>query len=178
LNIYIQDLKSVGIDASIEIVSMATFQKRADQHDYDMFWMNWGASRLRDPEAQWSSKTVDEISTQNFTGVKDPEIDRLIEQQKTEMDGSKRNEILAKIDARLMAMSSYVLLWESPSTWLLRWNKFGTPTYILSKYNENSADNDALVYWWLDPEKEKALEAAMKNNTSLPPEPAEVHYKE
>jgi len=178
LNIYIQDLKAVGIDAKIEIVSLATFMKRADQHDYDMFWANFGANRLDDPEAMWSSKTADDLATQNYPGVKDPEIDRLIEQQKTEMDAGKRKEILKQIDARLMAISPYVLLWGPPNTKLLWWNKFGTPAHVISKYSVDEGEFDAPVYWWLDPAKVKALDAAMKSNSSLPAEPAEVHFPE
>jgi microcin C transport system substrate-binding protein len=178
LNIYVQDMKAVGIDAKIEMLSMASFGKRADNHDYDMFWMRFGAARLEDPEAIWSSKTADDIATQNFPAVKDPEIDRLIEQQKTEMDASKRKDILRKIDARLMEIVPYVLLWESPCTKLLWWNKFGTPKFVISKFSDNSGEFDAPVYWWFDPAKAKALEEAMKTNTALPPQPAEVHFAE
>lgn len=175
LNIYLQDLKAVGIDANIELVSRSTFTKRVDNHEFDMIWVNWGAQRLRDPEAMWSSKTADEIATNNYPGVKDPEIDALIEQQKTEMDLGKRNEILKKIDARLMEISPYVLLWQSGSTRLLYWNKFGTPKYVLDKYNREDA---AIPYWWYDPAKAEALKEAQKKGTPLPPEPAEVHYSE
>jgi len=175
LNIYIQDLKTVGIDASIDLVSQATFTQRVDHHNFDLIWSNWEASRLRDPEAMWSSKQADEISTQNTCGVKDPEIDQLIEQQKTEMDANQRTEILKKIDSRLMALSPYVLMWQSGSMRLLYWSKFGTPKSVLSKFGDTG---DAMVYWWADPEKAARLEAARKNNTALPKQPDEVRYEE
>jgi microcin C transport system substrate-binding protein len=175
LNIYLQSLKSVGIDAKIDVISMSTFQKRMDNHDFDMCWTNWGASRLRDPEAQWSSKTADQIATNNVTAVKDPEIDRLIEQQKTEMDIEKRNEILKQIDARLLAINPFVLMWQNAKNRLLYWNKFGTPPYVLDKFNKEDA---ALVYWWYDPTKDAALVQAMKNGTDLPKPPAEIVYPE
>jgi len=175
LNIYIQDLKAVGIDAAIDLVSQSTFTKRVDNHDFDMIWSNWEGSRLRDPESMWSSKQADEVATQNYCGVKDEEIDRLIEQQKTEMDASKRNEILKKIDARLIALSPYVLMWQSGSVRLLYWNKFGTPKNVLGKFGD---ERGAIEYWWADSEKEKALEEARKNNASLPKQPDEIRYQE
>jgi microcin C transport system substrate-binding protein len=175
LNIYLQDLKAVGISVKIDQVSMSTFTKRMDNHDFDLTWANWGASRLRDPETMWSSKTADEIATQNYCGVKDPEIDRLIELQKTEMSAEKRNAILKQIDDRLMATCPYVLLWQSGSARILYWNKFGTPKYVLPKYGNESS---ALAYWWYDEAKAAALAKAQKDNTALPPEPAEVHYQE
>ncbi len=175
LNVYLQDLKAVGIDARIEVISRASFTKRVDEHDFDMIWSAWGASRLRDPESMWSSKTADEIATQNYPGVKDGEIDRLIELQKTEMDAGKRNEILRQIDARLVEIMPYVLLWQSGSNRLLYWNKFGMPPTVLAKYD---GPDSALAYWWYDPAKDAALKEAQKSGKALPEEPAEVRYPE
>ena len=76
------------------------------------------------------------IATDNWCGFKDPEVDKLIDQQKTEMDLGKRNEICKQIDQRLMALSPYVLMWQSPCHRLLYWNRFGTPKYVLSKYGQ------------------------------------------
>lgn len=173
LNIYLEDLKKVGIDASIDVVSRATFSKRVDQHDFDLIWANWGGGRLNDPETMWSSKTADEIATQNLPGVKDPEIDRLIEQQKTELDGAKRKEILRQIDARLVATAPYVLMWQSGKARLLYWNKFGMPPTVLPKFSDERA---IPVYWWFDPAKDAALREAQKTNTALPAQPAKVVF--
>lgn len=175
LNIYLESLKAVGIQASIDQVSLATFRKRVDSHDFDMIWAAWGASRLRDPEPAWDSSTAMEIATNNVPGVKDPAIDALIKQQKTEPDLAKRNEILRQLDVRLVEIIPYVLLWQSDSAKLLYWNKFGTPKQILGKYGD---ERNALVYWWLDKEKEKQLAEAMKNNQSLPLAPEKQIYSE
>lgn len=175
LNIYLEDMKAVGIKARLDLVSLSTFTKRVDNHDFDMLWANWGSSRLRDPEPMWSSKTADDIATLNYCGVKDPEIDQLIDQQKTEMDLAKRNFIDEKIDARLVALAPYVLMWNKDNNHILYWNKFGTPKYVLSKFDSESS---ALTYWWYDEAKATALDAAMKNGTTLPAQPEKVHYGE
>ena len=145
LNIYMEQLKAVGIKVSLEIVSTSTFTKRVDNHEFDMIWVAMGAGRLRDPEPTWSSKVADQIPTGNYPGVKDAEIDRLIEAQKLEFDLGKRNEILKQIDHRLLQIAPYVLLWEKDSTHLLYWNRYGTPKDVLSKYG---SETDALAYWW------------------------------
>jgi microcin C transport system substrate-binding protein len=178
LNIYIEDMKKVGIKAHVDLVSFADWTKRIDNHEFDMVWVNWDASRLEDPEPMWSSKTADDISTNNWPGFKDPEVDNLIDAQKTEMDLGKRHEILKQIDQRLMALSPYVLMWQAPSTRLLYWNRFGTPKYVLSKFGNSGGapETDALIYWWYDPAKAAALDDAMKRDVPLPALPAEVHY--
>lgn len=173
LNIYLQALKSVGINANIEMISLSTFTKRLDMHDFDVCPMNWGASRLRDPEPIWSSKTADQTASFNIPGVKDAEIDRLIELQKTEMDSTKRDDILRQIDTKLVAIQPYILMWNKDKHDLLYWNKFGTPKYVLDKYDK---EDSALVYWWYDPAKAAALAQAEKTNTALPPAPSKVVY--
>ncbi len=175
LNIFVEDLKAVGIDARIDVVSRAAFTKRIDNHDFDMVWVATGASRLRDPEASWSSKTANNIATNNYAGVQDAEIDRLIELQKTEMDLAKRNEILKQIDARLVEINPFVLMWQSGYNRLLYWNRFGTPKSVLDKF---SREDSAIAYWWIDPTKDSALDEAMKSGASLPAEPEEVRYTE
>jgi len=170
-----EDLKSVGIQSSIRQLSQSTIRKRLDQFDYDLYWVNWGASRLRDPESMWHSSTADNQGSNNLVGFKNPLADSLIEAQKTIMDMDKRNEILKQLDSILVAAQPYVFLWQADLHRLLYWNRFGTPTYVLDKFNREDA---ALVYWWLDPEKDAALQSARQNNSALPTEPEEVHWKE
>jgi microcin C transport system substrate-binding protein len=175
LNVYLEDLKKVGIKPNVEQLSLSSVMKRVDNHEFDLFNMTWGASRLRDPESSWYSETADQISTNNYSGVKDKEIDALIEEQKTEMSLDKRNEILKKIDKRLNEIIPYVLGWQSDNIKLLYWNRFGTPKFVLDKFNRQDS---IPVYWWFDPGKDKLLKSAMKRNASLPLEPDKIVYLE
>lgn len=176
LNVFVQDLRSVGVDAKIDIVSRSTFTKRVDNHEFDMMWLNTSANRLRDPEASWASKTADEIATNNYAGVKDEVIDELIEKQKTENDLAKRNDILRQIDARLVEIRPTVLMWQSDKSRILYWNKFGMPKTVFDKFNRE--DVGPVVYWWYDADKDAALREAMRTDTALPPAPAVVEYSE
>jgi microcin C transport system substrate-binding protein len=174
-NVYLEDLRRVGIKAEIEQLSQSSASKREDEHEFDLTWKNWGAARLRDPEASWDSSTADQIATNNMSGVNDPVIDGLIKEQKTEMSLDKRNELLKKIDNRLCEIIPYVLLWQADHHRLLYWNRFGTPQYVLDKFNREDV---ITTYWWLDQEKDRVLKEAMRNNTSLPLEPEKVVYME
>jgi microcin C transport system substrate-binding protein len=173
LNIFLEDLKKVGIRARIERLSLSSVRKRLDNHEFDLFWINWGASRLRDPEALWHSSTADQLATNNISGVKDQTIDKLIELQMTEMDLDARNEILKKIDKRLNEITPYVFLWQADHHRLLYWNRFGTPTYVLDKFNREDV---ITTYWWIDQRKEKDLKEAMKNDAALQRAPERVVY--
>jgi microcin C transport system substrate-binding protein len=175
LNVYLEDLKAVGIQARIEQVSYSTLAKRMDNHEFDMYWAAWGGGRLRDPEPSWISTTADETATNNYPGLKDKVIDSLIQLQKTELSLDKRNAILVEIDDRLTQIIPYALLWQADHHRLLYWNKFGTPKYVLDKFNREDA---IPTYWWIDAAKEKTLREAMGAGRALPETDGDVHYRE
>ncbi|HHX15503.1 MAG TPA: ABC transporter substrate-binding protein, partial [Fibrobacter sp.] len=139
LTLYQEDLRKAGIQAHIDQMSQSTLRKRLDDADFDMYWINWGAGRLRDPEASWHSSTAMQKGTNNLSGLQDSLLDYLIEQQKTEFDLSKRNELLRLLDTRLSELVPYVLMWQSDHHRLLYWNRFGMPSTVLDKYNREES---------------------------------------
>ena len=110
-----------------------------------------------------------------MSGVQDPLIDQLIDSQKTEMNLDKRNEILKKIDRRLNEIIPYVFLWQSDNHRLLYWNRFGTPEFVLDKYNREDV---IITYWWVDAEKDNLLNDAKKKNITLQKLPEKIVYSE
>ncbi|MDR1759225.1 MAG: extracellular solute-binding protein [Fibrobacter sp.] len=174
LTLYQEDLKRVGIEAKIDLMSQSTLRKRLDDADYDIYWINWGASRLRDPEASWHSSTALAKGTNNITGLQDRMVDSLIEIQKTEFDLAKRNEILRRLDDRLIELMPYILLWQSDRHRILYWNRFGTPEFIYDKFNR---EESIPVYWWYDKPQAETLQKAMAKDESLPVPPLDIHYR-
>ena len=165
LTLFQEDLKKVGVVATIEQMSQSTLRKRLDDADFDLYWVNWGAGRLRDPEASWNSTTALQKGTNNLAGVQDKVVDSLINLQKTEFDLAKRNEILKALDNRLAEIVPYVLMWQCDHHRILYWNRYGTPEKVFDRFNREDA---IPVYWWLDPTKSATLDKAMKAGESLP----------
>ncbi|MBR4559846.1 MAG: ABC transporter substrate-binding protein [Fibrobacter sp.] len=165
LTLFQEDLKKVGVVATIEQMSQSTLRKRLDDADFDLYWVNWDAGRLRDPEASWSSATALQKGTNNLAGVQDKVVDSLINLQKTEFNLAKRNEILKALDNRLAEIVPYVLMWQCDHHRILYWNRYGTPEKVFDRFNREDA---IPIYWWLDPEKSKKLDAAMKAGENLP----------
>lgn len=173
INVYVEDLKAVGIRAKVEELSWSTYAKRMDKYEFDLGLAGWGGTRLRDPESMWHSRTAREPSSNNMAGVQDKAVDSLIQVLKTESDMEKRKAIMSRLDDRLNEIRPYVLLWEKDSQWLLWWRKFGTARWIYSRHNDEEC---VTTYWYADPEMEKDLAEAMKAGKALPPPPAEVRY--
>lgn len=173
LVLYKEDLLDVGIELEIVKKDWAAWTRDMQEYNYDMTWAAWGASLWKDPESMWYSKEAERAAGNNITGYQNPEVDSLIEKQRSLFDVQRRHEIVREIDQILAGDVPYILLWNTPVVRLLYWNKFGTPDTVLSKYGTESS---AYGYWWLDSFAEADLEAARKNGTALPPAPDRVVF--
>jgi microcin C transport system substrate-binding protein len=169
--LFMEEAKKIGIIAGLETTDLAAWSKRVDEYDFDLTWTAWGSGIFKDPEPMWLSKYADEKGNHNYAGIKIPEVDELIEKQKTEFSKTKRDSIVKKIDKIIYKEYPYVLLWHLANIRLLYWNKFGKPEMPLGRYGTEDYATD---YWWVDTAKKTALEEAIKNNTALPEEPKEV----
>jgi microcin C transport system substrate-binding protein len=168
-------LKNVGIDLSIQQTDWAGWTREMNEYNFDMTWAAWGASIFNDPEGSWHSKWVKEPSGNNITGFANAEVDALIDGMREEFDAEKRNQTIRKIDQILTAEMPYVLLWNRSHHRLLYWNKFGTPDHVLGAIDDEAA---AKRFFWLDPDQEADLQAAMEAKLPLPPRPATVTFDE
>ena len=173
LAIYAEDLKDVGIELVPDKKDWAAWAKDMDSFNYQMTWAAWGAGVFKDPESMWHSREADRKGSNNITGFKNSDVDRLIETQKSIFDVNKRNDIVRKIDRILCEETPYVLLWNVNYTRLLYWNKFGTPRTVLSKYGR---ENSAYAYWWIDPDAEADLADAVRAKKALPPKKSTVVF--
>ncbi len=162
---YRLDLAAAGIGFEVDRKDWAAWARDMDSFNFDMAWCAWSAGLHKDPEGMWSSDQASSRGGNNITGFCDPEVDKLIEMQKTEFSLSARNDICRKIDAVITSKVPYILLWNALDVRMLWWNKFGVPDSIISKYG--SAD-DAIVYWWSDPDAAAALNEAMRSGGVVP----------
>ena len=167
--------KKVGIEMKIDRKDWAAWMCDMDEYNFDITWASWSGSVMRDTESMWLSTEADKPASNNVTGLKDPQIDALIEKQKTVYSVTERNKLLRQIDARLTEQVPYVLLWNINAVRLLYWDAFGTPRAVLSKYGDEQA---ALCYWWYDADSAAELKHAMTHGEVLPKRPVDIFYDE
>ncbi|MBX7059516.1 MAG: extracellular solute-binding protein [Leptospirales bacterium] len=173
LNVFVEDLKRAGIQASIEQLSKAEVTKRTDAFQFDLYWINTGSGRLKDPEPLFLSTFAHQEASYNLPGVEDAQVDRFLEDLRGEENLGRRNEILKRLDQRLLELQPYILLWQSDRDRVLYWNRFGMPANPFGKY---ARENAAIVYWWFDRDRAAALDRAQQSNQALPSLPSEIHY--
>ena len=174
LALYDHALRSCGIEMKIVRKDFAGWMRDMDSFDFDMTWAAWGSGTVKYPEIQWSSKEADRRGSNNITGFKSSEVDRLIAEEKGFDKAEARRDAYRKIDALVAAETPYVLLWQTDSTRLLYWNKFGTPKNVLAKFDRETC---ILSTWWYDLDKAEELERSMSSGGFLPSVPEIVDYQ-
>ncbi|MEP9386605.1 extracellular solute-binding protein [Mesorhizobium sp. KR9-304] len=157
---FIDNLRRLGIDASLRIVDTNQYIARLQTYDYDSVTVVLPQSSSPGNEQRefWGSKAADARGSRNYSGIKDPVVDTLVERV---IFATNREDLLAATHAldRVLLWNYYLVpQWHNPTIWLAWWDKFGIPekqpSYI-------GVDRDS---WWIDPAKESALAAKYRSS--------------
>ena len=165
LVLFDHELRRLGITMSIVRKDFAGWMRDMDAFAYDMTWASWGAGVVKYPELAWSGAEADRRGSNDITGFKSAEVDRIIAEEKGYASASARRDAYRRIDSLIAAEVPYVLLWQSDSTRLLYWNKFGMPETVLEPF---SREESVLSCWWFDPDRVEDLERARAEDRFLP----------
>ena len=173
LALFSHALKECGVEMAIERKDFAGWMRDMDAFNFDMTWAAWGAGIVKTPEISWHGREADRKGSNNITGFKSAEVDRLIEAEKGFDKASARLDAYRRIDALIAAEVPYVLLWHTDETRLLYWNKFGMPRTVLSRFGR---EEDVLSYWWYDQDRAEELKRSVSDSGFLPTVPVETRY--
>ncbi len=145
MTVYQEELKKSGIKMEIKTVDWNTFQKVMDDRNFDAVVLAWGGVVEMDPYQIWHSKS-DVKGGSNFIGYSNPEVDKLIELIRHEMDRNKREALQRKVYRLIAEDYPYVFMW-SPKYEFLAYSarmKMVKPTY---KYGVGAGT------WWIEDKK-------------------------
>jgi microcin C transport system substrate-binding protein len=148
-----KNLVRLGIDVTVRTVDSSQYQERLTNFDFDMIVFSWGQSMSPGNEQRnfWGSEAADRQGSRNFTGIKDPVIDELIEMV---IAAPTREELVQRTRAldRVLQWNHIVIPhWHTPYDRVLYWDKFSRPSVVPDR-------GASLFTWWVDPVKERALE--------------------
>ncbi|MBX3569890.1 MAG: ABC transporter substrate-binding protein [Rhizobiaceae bacterium] len=156
---YMDNLRRLGIEATLRVVDTSQYIARYQSFDFDVVTTVLAQSQSPGNEQRdfWSTKAADTPGSRNVSGIKDPVVDALVERV---IFATDREDLLAATHAldRVLLWGFYVVpQWHNPELWIAHWNKFGVPekqpAYV-------GVDTDS---WWVDAEKEKALAAKYRS---------------
>ena len=150
---FIENLRKIGIDATLRIVDSTQYVNRYRNFEYDSLTavLNQSQSPGNEQRDFFGSVAADRPDSRNLSGIKDPVVDALVDQVIFAKD---RDELVAATHAldRVLLWGYYIVpQWHLPEIWVAYWNKFGIPE---KQPTYSGVDVDS---WWIDPEKEKVL---------------------
>lgn len=156
---YLQNLKALGINASVRAVDDAQYKQREDNRDFDIIVDNFAQSNSPGNEQRdfWGSAAADKSGSRNTIGIKNPAVDKLIDKIVFAKD---RADLVAATHAldRVLLWNFYVVpQWYYPYERIAYWDIFGRPKTLPSQ------SASLMQVWWIDPEKQKAIAAAKAN---------------
>ena len=126
---YIENLKSVGIDASIRKVDTSQWRVRIDDNDFDLFSARYNFFPPPGPELRsyYGCAAAEIRGSANSIGVCDPVIDELIEQIINAKDLETLKATNRALDRMLLQGYYTIPLYYNDKFWIAYWDKFGKP---------------------------------------------------
>jgi len=155
---WIANLRKIGVDATLRIIDQTQYINRVNNFDYDVITSILQQSESPGNEQRdfWSSKAADTPGSRNYSGIKNPVVDALVDRI---IFATDRDDLVATTHAldRVLLWNYYTVpQYYRAVVWLAYWNKFGMPE---KQPSYRGADIDS---WWIDSDKEKALAAKYK----------------
>jgi microcin C transport system substrate-binding protein len=152
---YKQNLAKIGIEMTLRVVDTPQYIQRIRNRDFEMTTLGWPESLSPGNEQRgfWGSAAADEANSRNYAGIKNPAVDKLIEQVIYAKD---REELVAATRAldRVLLWNRYVVpQFHIAAFRTARWDRFGRPQNI-PPYTHGFPD-----IWWYDVEKAQAVAA-------------------
>lgn len=153
---FIENLKKLGIAASVRIVDSSQYEQREKTRDFDMIVDSFGQSHSPGNEQRdyWGSEAADREGSRNIIGIKSTAIDKLVDNI---VFAKNRDDLVAATRAldRVLLWSFYVVpQWYYPFDRIATWDIYGRPETLPS---QNPGYANA---WWVDPAKAGAVKAA------------------
>jgi microcin C transport system substrate-binding protein len=152
---WVNNLKRLGVDASIRIVDTAQYQNRMDNFDFEVTTELWAQSDSPGNEQRdmWGSAVADVPGSRNVAGIKDPVVDALIDDV---IAAETREDLEAAVRAldRVLLSGHYVVPHFVDDSYRVAYrNKFSRPEVL----PEEGPD---FMAWWVDPSKPAARQPA------------------
>jgi len=172
-----QMLREYGIDFQIKYVDTNARWKLMMDRSFSIAFEHWGGLTFPNPETSYHSRLADEDNNNNLYGFKNARVDELCALYDVEFNQGRRIKIIQEIDKIITDNRSSFMTFYRPTDWLLFWDRYSYPEYMVSRYlNGGIEDWSVLKYWWFDAEKAQKLEDAMAKGESLPQGELDVMY--
>ena len=151
---WVENMRAIGIDASIRQVDSAQYAARQADFDFDLIvdgaFVHGDADPRRDRRAVPFARR-DDVGLRNLPGTADPAVDALIDAVGAADNREKLTIAMRALDRVLRARMDWIPSWYSANHTAAFWDMFG--------FKEPKPDYGFPVeaLWWFDEDKAKAI---------------------
>ena len=139
--LYQSDLRKVGIEMKLQMLEWNAIMKNIDESNFDAAALGWGAGSIDvDPKQIWHSSSAVKGGS-NHIGYKNPEVDKLIDEARLELDKKKRIPLMRAIYKKIAEDVPYAFLFNGKYVLYAHSTKVAMPKPTL-KYGVGTQ------YWW------------------------------
>ncbi len=154
--VFVQNLRQIGVDASFEKVDPSQYTLRRRERDYDMLYSSRYGSFLSTGGglSQMYGSREAEFSLFNPAGLASPLVDAIIEASFVAESQDETDVALKALDRALRYEFFVIPTGYIADHWVAYYNMYEHPE------NMPPFDLGYLSFWWVNPEKQAALKAA------------------
>ncbi len=151
---FVENMRTIGIDATLRLVDPAQYQSRQASFDFDMIGIAsiFSATPTRDEmENFFHSRTVNREGSRNLPGTADPAVDALVDAVGRAENRDMLIVSMRALDRVLRARRDWIPQYYAPNHRASYWDMFG--------FKEPKPDYGFPVesLWWVDETKARAI---------------------
>jgi microcin C transport system substrate-binding protein len=154
---YVENLRALGVDASLNLVDPAQMSQRSDPPTFDFDIIVGNAINGYEPGSEmkqgYASVTADN-STRNRAGFAHPAIDKLLDQIEAAKTREELDIVTQAFDRVMRSTQFWVPQWYKDAHTVAYYDQYEHPE-TLPPYALGEMD-----FWWFNPEKAAALKAS------------------
>jgi peptide/nickel transport system substrate-binding protein/microcin C transport system substrate-binding protein len=139
--VYKEDLKKAGVDMDLKFVEWHEFVKLLNEQKFDSVALAWSLGSLEPDLKQLFHSESMAPGGSNFGGYSNPEVDKLLDTVRVEMNFRKRKPLWQKIDRIIADDAPYAFMFATKYDLYLAWNTIGMTKGTL-KYDRGQR------WWW------------------------------
>ncbi len=154
--LFIKNLGTLGIEATLRVVDPVQYRKRVDDFDFDMTVQRFAFSSTPGDSLRsyFSSQAAALKGSQNLGGIADPVIDALIERVMAAQDRPSLVTACKVLDRVIRTGRYWIPHWYKASHWIAYWDVFGRPP-TKPAYARGIPET-----WWYDRDRAAKIERA------------------
>lgn len=156
--------KKAGVEMKLQLLEGATNFKKGQDKAYQMHQFSRTANFYPDPHQYFHSEFADVIDNNNVWGYKNPEVDKLIEVYRWDLDIEKRKAAMHQIEDIIADEALLIPFFYAPFIRWAHWDYVKMPKAYFPRRTQQHTD---YLVMWIDEARQKEMEQIIKENRDL-----------